>query len=222
MDDTTREEPISLAEALSTLTDPRSKRRREHELVPILLVAVAAMLSGARSQYAVAQWGRERRDDDPQMLVAFGVKPNRSPSHSTIHRVFRQLDVGTFETILGNWLRNTGVPAQPVEPGTPTPSSEATARRKPEPELVAIDGKSLRGIHGEEVPGVHLVAAYALHAQAVLAQVATVGKGHELAGTQAVLEAIPLEDTVVMGDALQTQREVCETILEKGGTTCSS
>ena len=73
--------PPSLAEALSTLTDPRSKRRREHALVPVLLMTVSAVISGAKSLYAVAQWGRERCEDDPEALVALGLKPGRSPSY---------------------------------------------------------------------------------------------------------------------------------------------
>lgn len=35
---------------------------------------------------------------------------------------------------------------------------------------IAIDGKALRGIHGEEMPGVRLVAAYAQEAGLVLGQ----------------------------------------------------
>ncbi len=37
-------------------------------------------------------------------------------------------------------------------------------------QAVAIDGKALRGIHGEEIPGVRLVAAYALEANLVVEQ----------------------------------------------------
>jgi len=224
MDDTTQETPISLAEALSTLKDPRSKRRREHELVPILLMVVAAMLSGARSLYAAAQWGRERREDDPEMLVGFGLKPGRSPSHPTLHRVFKRLDTTAFERIMGEWLPKTGLTPEPDSATTPPedPKVDRPAKRGEGPELVAIDGKSLRGIHGEEIPEIHLVAAYAIGAQAVLGQVATVGKGHELAGVKAVLEEIPLENTVVMGDALQTQRETCETVVKKKETISSS
>jgi hypothetical protein len=36
------EMPKSLAEALKELPDPRRKQRRAHELVPILLMSVAA------------------------------------------------------------------------------------------------------------------------------------------------------------------------------------
>jgi hypothetical protein len=161
------------------------------------------MLCGATSLYAAAQWGQERREDDPELLVALGLKPGRSPSHPTLHRVFKGLDVAEFERLLSEWLRQTG-------------------RKREGPELLAVDGKSLRGIHGEEIPGVHLVAVYALESDAVLAQRATVEKGQELTTVKAVLETLLLSGTVVMGDALQTQREVCQTLLTKGGTTSLS
>jgi hypothetical protein len=36
--------------------------------------------------------------------------------------------------------------------------------------VLALDGKTLRGIHGEDVPGVHLVAALTQRSGQVLAQ----------------------------------------------------
>lgn len=186
----------SLAEALSKVPDPRRKQRRVHDLVPLLQVCVAALLCGARSLYAIAQWARERLEDDPNLLLSLGLKPGRTPSVPTLHRVFKRLDVLAFESALGGWLLQTG-----VKPGEP----------------LAVDGKTLRGIHGEEVPGVHLVSVYALNAQAVLAQVAAPGKGEELAATKAALSQVPVAGHVVMGDALQTQRDVCSQIVEAQG-----
>ncbi len=86
---------------------------------------------------------------------------------------------------------------------------------------MALDGKTLRGIHGEEMPGVHLVAAYAHQMGIVVEQEGAPGKGHELAAARAILERIPLRGLVVTGDALNTQRDVCQTIVEKGGTISS-
>jgi hypothetical protein len=130
------------------------------------------------------------------LLLDLGLKPGRSPSVATLHRVFRRLDVTAFEQALGNWLAQTGI--APDEP-------------------FAVDGKTLRGIHGEEIPGVHLVAVYALRAGAVLAQIQAREKGAELPATQAVLAQVELAGHVVMGDALQTQREVCDQICAGGG-----
>ena len=56
----------SLAEALSELTDPRRKQRQAHALVPILLMSVTAMLSGAKSLYAMARGVAARLADKPE------------------------------------------------------------------------------------------------------------------------------------------------------------
>jgi hypothetical protein len=188
--------PGSLAEALAHIPDPRRAHRRVHGLIPLLQMCVAAMLCGACSLYAIAQWGRERCEDDPGLLVDLGLKLGRSPSVATLHRVFRRLDVAAFERALGEWLAQTGV--APDEP-------------------LAVDGKTLRGIHGEEIPGAHLVSVYALHAGAVLAQIRAREKGAELPATKEALAQVELAGRVVLGDALQTQREVCEQIVAAGG-----
>lgn len=185
-----------LAEALAMIPERRRAHLRVHDLVPLLQFAVAAMLCGARSLYAMAQWGRERLADQPDLLVALGLRPGRSPCVATLHRVFKRLDVAAFERAVGGWLAQTGLAPE---------------------EVLAVDGKTLRGIHGEQVPGVHLVAVYAIHCEAVLAQALAPGKGQELAATKAALAQAPLAGAVVLGDSLQTQREVCTQVVAAGG-----
>jgi len=193
--------PGSLAEALATVPEPRRPNgwrpdRTPLPLVGVLQLAVAAMLCGCRSLYAVAQWGRERVADDPNALTVLGLPPGRSPSHPTLHRVFAALDATAFERALGQWLAASGV----------DPS-----------EAIALDGKTLRGIHGDAVPGVHLVAAYAHRAGVVLAEAPSPGKGQELAAVKTVLADVPLAGRPVTGDALLTQRDICLRIVAGGG-----
>src|SRR5829696_7291067 len=182
----------SLAAALEQVPDPRRPYgwRPEHAplpLVGLLQLTVAATLCGARSLYAIAQWGEDRRHDNPGLLEALGVPPGRRPCVATLHRVFKALDVQAFEAALGQWLSTTGVA------GT---------------DPLAVDGKTLRGIHGAALPGVHLVAAYTHHAGAILGQLQTEGKGQELAAAQELLAQVPLAGRLVTTDALLTQREV--------------
>ena len=193
--------PGSLAEALAAVPDPRRPYGWRPECPPLPLVgllqlAVAAVLCGCRSLYAIAQWGRERVEDDPAFLVALGLPPGRSPGVATLHRVFKALDVEAFERAVGGWLARTGI--EPTD-------------------ALALDGKTLRGIHGDEVPGVHLVGAYAHAARAILAQVRSVGQGHELAAATALLEDLPLAGRVVTGDALLTQRAISRGAVSGGG-----
>jgi DDE_Tnp_1-associated/Transposase DDE domain len=193
--------PGSLLAALATVPDPRRPYgwNPAHPPLPLavlLQLCVAAILCGSRSLYAIAQWGQERREDDPELLARLGLPRGQSPCVATLHRVFKALDVAAFERAVGDWLARTGV--EPTDP-------------------VALDGKTLRGIHGADVEGVHLVAAYAHHAAVVLAQLTTPGKGQELAAAGQVLKQVPLEGRVVTGDALLTQRDLCEQIVGAGG-----
>jgi hypothetical protein len=136
----------TLRAAFASVPDPRSRHGRRHPLPAILALAAAAMLSGARSLYAIAQWGRLQ---PPPVVAALGFTRERTPTVSTLHLVLRDLDAAAFETALGQWAQ-----AQ---------LGDAAA-------VIAIDGKGLRGIHGEELPGVRLVAAYSDGAGRVLAQ----------------------------------------------------
>ncbi len=136
----------SLLETFEMVPDPRSARGRRHSLAAIFALATAAMLSGARSLYAIFQWGRLQ---DPEVVQSLGFSREKTPSVSTLHRVFSRLDLDVFEAALRTWAqRNLG----------------------DDEEAIAIDGKGLRGIHGEELPGVRLVAAYAPKTGLVLAQ----------------------------------------------------
>jgi hypothetical protein len=136
---------ISLAEALKTVTDPRQASGKRHNLGSVLCLAVCAMLCGSCSLYAIAQWGR---DQGSEIARALGFR-RKTPCVATFHRIFSRLDVDQFEAVLGRWFAQQGLP---------------------EGEAIAIDGKGLRGIHGEELPAVHLVAAYAHWKGVVLGQ----------------------------------------------------
>jgi hypothetical protein len=129
----------SLLEALRAVPDPRKRRGRRYGQASILTLAVCAMLCDVRSLYAIAQWGRERQGG--AIASALGFECGRTPSVATLFRTFRDVDVAAFERVLAGWFAAQGLPAT---------------------EALALDGKTLRGIHGEQVPGVHIVAAYAV------------------------------------------------------------
>ena len=93
----------------------------------------------------------------------------KTPCVATLHRVFKALDVAAFEEVLREWVKDSGADLGSV---------------------VSVDGKTLRGrFTGSQIPGVHLVSAYAADSGAVLTQMATVGKGQELAAAKAAVGA---------------------------------
>jgi DDE_Tnp_1-associated len=106
------------------------------------------MLTGARSLYAISQWGRLQPEPVRRALGCADAEAVM-PAATTLHYVFKRLDVAAFERELQAWA------AQALDART---------------QQVVLDGKALRGIHGEELPGVRLVALYAPEAGLVLAQ----------------------------------------------------
>ena len=188
----------SLLEVLGSLPDPRSVHGRRHPLGAILGLAVCAMLCGARSLYAISQWGR---DQGLEVSQALGFTRERTPCVSTLHHVFSRLERDAFESALGQWLQGRGLR---------------------QGEALALDGKRLRGIHGEQLPGVHLVAAYAHQSGIVVGQQGVGDKRNGLDALPGLLEQLDLAGRVVTGDAQFTQRRVCQRVVAQGGTIFSS
>ena len=75
------------------LRDPRMERNREHLLEEILLIAIAAVLSGTESWNDIADYGRDKLE----WLKTFLTLPAGIPSHDTFNRVFAALDPEEME-----------------------------------------------------------------------------------------------------------------------------
>ncbi len=142
----------SLLAACARVPDVRSRHGRRYPLPALLSLATAAMLCGARSLYAIAQWGRLQPEEVRRAVGFTPAAPRRGtgmPAATTLHYAFKRLDVVGFAAALQAW---------------------AAAALAPTDRHLVLDGKALRGIHGEELPGVRLVAVYAPEAGLVLAQ----------------------------------------------------
>jgi hypothetical protein len=186
--------PLSLLDVLAQVPDPRSRHGRRHPLSAILSLAVLAMLSGAKSYQAIAQFGR---DKGFALAHALGFTRGKTPNKSTFSVLFRILDVQVFEEAVSRWI----------------------ASRLPEGQekLISLDGKTARGSRDGEVPGQHLVAAYCAAAQAVLAQIKVDAKTNEHKAALQLLGVLPVKGNIFSGDALFCQRDLCAAIIEAGG-----
>ena len=185
--------PLSLLEILAQVPDPRSRHGRRHPLSAILSLAVLAMLSGAKSYQAIAQYGR---DKGPALAHLLGFLRGKTPTKSTFSVIFRVLDVPAFEAVLSRWI-----------------TSRLPEGQKP----ISVDGKTARGSHDGEVAGQHLVSAYCDEAQAVLAQVKVDAKTNEHKAALELLGLLPVKGNIFTGDAMFCQRDLCAAIIEGGG-----
>jgi len=135
-------------------------------------------------------------------VTALGFPNGHTPWASTLHWIFRHLDCAQFETQLGQWTE-TVVRAYP-------PTAEQA-------EGSAIDGKTLRGSQKQGAPGSHLLSALSQRLGVTLAQHAVAAKSNALFRIEDVLEALVRTGRIVTTDALHTQRDVAQTILDGAG-----
>ena len=174
------------------LRDPRVERNREHLLEEILLIAIAAVLSGAESWNDIADYGEAKRE----WLKTFLSLPSGIPSHDTFNRVFAALDPEEMEKGFVAWV--------------------SSIARLSAGEVVAIDGKALCGTRetGKKTL-VHMVSAWAESNGLVLAQRKVDEKSNEITAIPKLLDALELAGTVVTIDAMGCQREIAGRIVEK-------
>jgi predicted transposase YbfD/YdcC len=188
--------PVAVWEVLSTIPDERGRRGRRHDLASVLVVAVAAVLAGARSLVGIADWA----GDLPAWVrprLGIGRRP---PSLSTIRRVLIGVDADVLDAVLHAWLQTLIAPQVPA------------ALR-----AVAVDGKTCRGALGADGTRVHLFSAVE-HATGIpLGQVKTESRGHEIAAFATVLDRIDLSGVVITADALHTQKAHAAYLHRHGG-----
>src|SRR6266567_4112965 len=176
----------------SELSDPRVEGRKEHLLEEILLITIAAVLSGADSWNEIEDYAHAKQE----WLKSFMNLPGGIPSHDTFNRVFSLLDPGELEKSFLEWVRSM---------------AQMTAG-----EVVAIDGKSLRGTRQKDKRAiVHLVSAWANSNNLVLGQQRVEDQSNEITAIPKLLNVLELSGTVVTIDAMGCQKTIAQKIVAK-------
>jgi predicted transposase YbfD/YdcC len=192
-------DPVVLApdlrDVLGSVVDPRKRRGVRHSLGVVLTVVVCAVVAGARSFVAIAEWVADLPDELAQTLDT----DRRRPSESAIRRLLGKMDADRFDSAMGGFVQHLCVQVAPV------------GRRR----VLAVDGKTVRGSRhtrsdGTEITGRHLLAVIDQHTRVVLGQLGVDGKTSEInrfAPLLDTLTGIDLTGVVITADALHTQRE---------------
>jgi len=181
--------------AFRRLPDPRAANAR-HELLEVLVIALAAMLCGAESCSDMADFGKAKEE----LLRLFLGLEHGVPSHDTFSRVFRLLEPEAFEAAFRRFM-----------------AAFAKANGVKLTGVVAVDGKALRGAYerGGKATPLHLVNVFAVEARMALAQQKAPGR-NETAGALKVLELLSLEGCIITADALHCSRAFAGAVLQRG------
>jgi len=180
----------SLVVQLAPVPDPRINRRKAHDLVDILVIAICAMLCGAEGFNDMEDFGKAKRDWFKSFL---GLR-NGIPSHDTFNRVFAALDPKEFLDCFLRWTQNL---------------REVVAQ-----EIVALDGKALRRAlsRGQNVK--YIVSAWAASNGLVLGQLKVADKSNEITAVPELLRVLELSGCIVTIDAMGCQKKIAQEIVE--------
>ncbi len=167
----------------------------------LLLVVVLARLAGESRLEPMADWARLRAAD---LAALRRLKRATMPHQWTWSRVFgHAIDGEQLDQVLGQFFAEQQASAEVPERGSI---------------VLAVDGKTLRGaIPAGQSRGVPLVAAYLPNQGVVLAQRAADRKENEIVVVSKLRKPLDLTGMVVVGDAMQAQRELSIQVVEAQG-----
>ena len=194
----------SLLSFLADVPDPRSRRGRRHPLSAILALVCCAIMCGAKSYAAIAQWGQ---DHDITLMHQLGFT-RKPPKMGGIRKVLIALNLGAFEQALTRWAET--LLSRPIV-GELSP-----------PQAFALDGKSVRGSFDGLEKAVHLLSLLAHESGLTLAQTAVPNGGenktNEHKTALRLLEGIVvLEGRLITGDAIFCQRDLSQQVIDAEG-----
>lgn len=184
---------FTLIGCMQEVPDPRAPYNQRHKFLDIIMIAVIAILCGMNTWNEIEDWARSKEE----WLKTFLELPGGIPSHDTINRVFQMLEPDKFHDAFFRW---TGAVAGKIEG------------------VVAIDGKTIRRSRDEAKGNhpSHVVSAWACEASLVLGQMRVDEKTNEIKAIPELLEILCLKGCVVTIDAMGTQKEIAEKIIDKG------
>ena len=179
-------------EAFAQVDDPRIDRRKLHPLMNVLIMALCGSLVGADGWDDLADFA----EDNESWFATFLELPYGTPSADTFRRVFEALDPRALELSLQQWVRSV---------------SETFKG-----EVVAIDGKSLRGAikkAGSTTP-LHMLHVWATGQGLLLAQQRVEGAPGEAPAIPEILKRVRIDGAIVTTDANGCTKAVTAAIRE--------
>jgi predicted transposase YbfD/YdcC len=186
-----------LLDRLSLIEDSRDAHRVAYPLSEIMLLSVCGTIADCDDYADIADWGAAHLE----FLRRFSPFHYGVPCGRWLTIMMNRVNPALFSACFSDWVR---------------------ACWPEQPELVAIDGKTLRRSHDRSVdqPALHMVSAFATTSGLVLGQEAVREKSNELSAIPVLLERLGvdggLQGALVSIDAIACNGTIAQAIQDAG------
>ncbi|NQY64666.1 MAG: ISAs1 family transposase [Alteromonadaceae bacterium] len=182
---------MNFLEQIESITDTRIDTNKEYELVDIVFVTIAVLLSGANGWKALQLFG----DAQLEWLRQFRPFSNGIPTRHSIGRIIRGIKSECFVACFNQWADGF--------------------RSANDKEHIAFDGKVLRGSkHGDKVNALQLMTAMVVDSGLVIYQKETDCKTNEIPVMQSMLSSMLIKGCIITADAMHCQTETAKLVRE--------
>ena len=192
------EESRSLWEAFRKVPEFRQRRGIRYTLPAALACAACATLAGAKNP---AEMAEIIAGFDQRHLRALRCFRNprtgryEAPSETTLRRVLGGINPETFDTVVAQWVR-----------------------QQENPDVMALDGKAVKGCLDTEGRPLFLVSAVGHGSAAPCGQVQVESKTNEIPAARQLLRQMgPLDDVLITTDAAHTNPQTARVIVQEQG-----
>ena len=182
-----------LISCFSELKDPRIDRTKRYPLIEIIFLIISATISGCDGWKSIRDFGVIKLE----WLRKFLPYEEGIPVDDTIARVMRRINTKHFRHCFIKWIKSIS--------------------KKTEGDIIAIDGKTLRGScdDNSDKAAVHMVSAWSTANSLVLGQEKTSEKSNEITAIPELLDVLELKGCIVSIDAMGCQTEIAKKIIKK-------
>ncbi|MBO1520776.1 ISAs1 family transposase [Oceanisphaera pacifica] len=175
--------------------DARQSAKITYPLFDVLFGTLCSVIAGARGWFEI----REYLLGQHEWFVEQGMFEEGIPVDDTIARIISSIKPELFQACFIEWMQSV--------------------HQLTDGELVAIDGKTLRGSYSREDRNatIHMVSAYSSANKLVLGQVKTDSKSNEITAIPELLKMLDLRGALVSIDAMGCQTKIANAIMTQGG-----
>lgn len=180
-------------ESFSIIEDPRAPGKTLHHFGEVLFLCVTGVLCGMNGFAEISHFGKKQIS----WFRQWGKFSHGIPTGQTLSNIFSLVNPDQFQKCLIAHIKQLN------------------------PELkkniIALDGKSLRGSHSHLRKAQHAVSAWAVDPGVTLAQCFVDEKSNEITAFPKLLELLDLKEKIITIDAMGTQTKIAKQIIEQGG-----